>query len=302
MTVIRPRRSVLYMPGSNARALEKARSLAVDGIIIDLEDAVAPEAKEAARAQAVAAVKAGGYGRREVVIRANGLGTPWGEADIKAAAGSGADAVLLPKVQSTADVQAARSMLSAAGAPSALALWAMMETPLAVLKAAEIAAAGPADGHELTVFVMGTNDLAKETRASLGGGRVGMLAWLSLCIAAARPYGIEVLDGVFNNIGDEAGFRGECEQGRLLGMDGKTLVHPSQTAPCNAIFSPAAEEVAWARKIIDAFGLPENSGKGVIMVDGRMAEIMHADMARRTVGVADAIAEMETAGQTGSGG
>ncbi len=295
MTAIRPRRSVLYMPGSNARALEKARSLAADGIIIDLEDAVAPDAKDAARGQAIAAVEAGGYGRREVVIRANSLGTPWGEADIRAAAASGADAVLLPKVQSAADVEAARALLKAAGAPPALALWAMMETPLAVLNAAEIAASGPVDPFPLTVFVMGTNDLAKETRASLGGGRIGMLAWLSTCIAAARPFGIDVLDGVYNSIGDEAGFRAECEQGRLLGMDGKTLVHPTQVAPCNSVFSPASEEVAWARRIIDAFALPENAGKGVIMVEGRMAEIMHADMARRTVGIADAIAAMEQA-------
>jgi citrate lyase subunit beta / citryl-CoA lyase len=291
MTAIRPRRSVLYMPGANARALEKAKTLRPDGIIIDLEDAVAPDAKAAARDQAVAAVAAGGYGRREVVIRANGLGTPWGEADLKAAAGSGADAVLLPKVQSPDDLSAARAVLSAAGAPPSLALWAMMETPLAILNAAQIAAAGPVDPFPLAVFVMGTNDLAKETRASLAGGRLGMLPWLATCIAAARAYGVEVLDGVYNSIGDEAGFRAECEQGKLIGMDGKTLVHPSQVAPCNAVFSPDAAEVAWARKIIDAFAMPENAGKGVIMVDGRMAEIMHADMARRTVAIADMIAE-----------
>jgi citrate lyase subunit beta / citryl-CoA lyase len=286
---IRPHRSVLYMPGSNARALEKARGLPADGIIIDLEDAVAPDAKASAREQTVSAVKVGRYGRREVVIRVNGLGTPWGEADLRAAATSGADAVLLPKVQSADDLQRARSVLAGYGARPGVALWAMMETPLAILKAAEIAAAGPADPFPLTVLVMGTNDLAKETRASLDGGRVGMLSWLSTCIAAARAYGIEVLDGVYNSIGDEAGFRAECEQGRLLGMDGKTLVHPSQIAPCNAVFSPAAEEIAWAKKIIDAFALPENAGKGVIMVEGRMAEIMHADMARRTVGIAEAI-------------
>ncbi len=293
MTVVRPRRSVLYMPGSNARALEKAKSLAADGIIIDLEDAVAPDAKDHAREQAVAAVKAGGYGRREVVVRINGLSTEWGEADLKAAALSGADALLLPKVQSCADLQVARAALSAAGAPPTLALWAMMETPLAILNAAEIAAGGPAEAYPLTVFVMGTNDLSKETRASLGGDRIGMLAWLSITIAAARPYGIDVLDGVYNAIGDEAGFRAECEQGRLLGMDGKTLVHPSQIDPCNAVFTPAAGDVEWAQKIIAAFALPENFGKGVIMVEGRMAEIMHAEMARRTVAIADGIAAME---------
>jgi len=290
MPVIRPRRSVLYMPGSNARALEKAKGLSADGIIIDLEDAVAPEAKESAREQALAAVRARGYGAREVVIRVNGLTTQWGEADLKAAASSGADAVLLPKVQSRADLQTARAILGAHGAKPTLALWSMMETPLAMLNAAEIAAAGPADAHPLTVFVMGTNDLAKETRASLGGGRIGMLAWLSTCIAAGRAHGIDVIDGVFNGIGDEIGFRAECEHGRLLGMDGKTLIHPNQIAPCNEIFSPAADEVIWARTIIAAFALPENAGKGVITVEGRMAEIMHAEMARRTVAIADAIA------------
>lgn len=295
MTEIRPRRSVLYMPASNARALEKAKTLAADGIIIDLEDAVAPEAKEAAREQAVAAVKAGGYGMREVALRVNGLDTPWGEADIRAAAISGADAVLLPKVQSRADMQSARALLSDAGARPELQIWAMVETPLAILNVADIASAGPADHNPLTVFVMGTNDIAKETRASLGGGRLGMLPWLSTTIAAARAYGIDVLDGVFNGIGDEAGFRAECEQGRLLGMDGKTLIHPSQLAPCNEIFSPAAEEVAWARSIIDAFALPENAGKGVITVDGKMVEIMHADMARRTVAIAERIAGGEQA-------
>ena len=293
MTAIRPRRSVLYMPGSNTRALEKARTLAADGIIIDLEDAVAPDAKDAARDQTVAAVKAGGYGPREVVIRVNGPGTPWSAADIRAAAFSGADAVLLPKVQSPDDLRAARAVLGEAGAPPELALWAMMETPLAMLNAAQIAAAGPAGPYPLAVFVMGTNDLAKETRASLGGGRLGMLSWLATCIAAARAYGLDVLDGVYNSIGDEEGFKEECKQGKLIGMDGKTLVHPSQIAPCNAIFSPDEGEVVWAQKIIDAFALPENAGKGVIMVEGRMAEIMHADMAKRTVAIADMIADME---------
>lgn len=294
MTAIRPRRSVLYMPGSNVRALEKAKTLAADGIIIDLEDAVSPDAKAAARDQAAAAVKAGGYGQREVIIRANGLATPWGQDDLKAAAISGADAVLLPKVQSSDDLRTARSVLSAAGAAPELALWAMMETPLAMLNAAQIAAAGPAGPFPLAAFVMGTNDLAKETRASLGGGRLGMLSWLATCIAAARAHGLDILDGVYNGIGDEAGFKDECQQGKLIGMDGKTLVHPSQIAPCNAIFSPDEGEVTWALRIIDAFALPENTGKGVIMVEGRMAEIMHLEMAKRVVAIADMIADMET--------
>lgn len=287
---IRPRRSVLYMPGSNTRALEKAKTLAADALILDLEDAVAPDAKDAAREQVAAAVGAGGYGKREVAIRVNALGTPWGEADLQAAAGAGADAILIPKVQTPADVDAARSVLRAAGASNTLSLWAMMETPLAVLNAAPIAAAAASPDYPLTVFIMGTNDLAKETRASLGGGRVGMIAWLSACVAAGRAYGVEIIDGVFNEIGDMAGFEAELQQGRLIGMDGKTLIHPSQIEPCNAAFSPPPDEVDWARKILAAFELPENAGKGVLRVDGRMVELLHAEMARRTVAIADAIA------------
>lgn len=286
---IRPRRSVLYMPGSNARALEKAKTLAADALILDLEDAVGPDAKQMAREQVVAAVKGGGYGGREIVIRVNALATPWGEADLRAAAGAGADAILIPKVQAPADLDAVRGVLQGAGVAPSQALWAMMETPLAMLNAAAIGAAGPGT-YPLTAFVMGTNDLAKETRASLGGGRIGMLSWLSTCIAAGRAYGIDVLDGVFNGIGDEAGLRAELDQGRLLGMDGKTLIHPSQIEPCNAVFSPSAEEIEAARKIIAAFALPENAGKGVISLDGRMVELMHAEMAERTVAIADAIA------------
>jgi citrate lyase subunit beta/citryl-CoA lyase len=192
---IRPRRSVLYMPGSNARALEKAKTLAADALILDLEDAVAPDAKELAREQVVAAVKAGGYGKREIAIRVNGLGTPWGEADLKAAASAGADAILIPKVQAPADLEAARAVLQGAGVAPAQALWAMMETPLAIVNAAAIGASGPGT-FPLTAFVMGTNDLAKETRASLAGGRIGMLSWLSTCIAAGRAHGIDIIDGV----------------------------------------------------------------------------------------------------------
>jgi citrate lyase subunit beta/citryl-CoA lyase len=287
---IRPRRSVLYMPGSNARALEKAKTLAADALILDLEDAVAPDAKAAAREQVVAAVRAGGYGKREVAIRVNALGTLWGEADLQAAARAGADAILIPKVQTPGDVEAARSVLRAAGADSTQSLWAMMETPLAVLNAAAIAAAAGSPDFPLTVFIMGTNDLAKETRASLAGDRIGMLAWLSACVAAGRAYGVEIIDGVFNEIGDTAGFEAELHQGRLIGMDGKTLIHPSQIEPCNAAFSPPLAEVEWARKILAAFELPENAGKGVISLEGRMVELLHAEMARRTVAIADAIA------------
>jgi citrate lyase subunit beta / citryl-CoA lyase len=289
---IRPRRSVLYMPGSNARALEKAKTLAADCLILDLEDAVAPDAKEIAREQVIAAVKGGGYGSRELIIRINGLATPWGAGDLKAAASAGAHGILLPKVQSEGDLEAARQGLWSAEAPEGLALWAMMETPLAILNAREIAADAANARHPLTAFVMGTNDLAKETRAALGGDRLPMITWLSITVAAGRAYGVDIIDGVFNSIGDDAGFRAECGQGRALGMDGKTLIHPSQIGPCNEAFSPSADEAAWARKVIAAFALPENQGKGAISLDGRMVELLHAEMARRTVAIADAIAAM----------
>lgn len=289
----RARRSVLYMPGANARALEKAKTLAADALIFDLEDAVAPEAKPQARAQVAAAVKAGGYGPREVVIRVNALSSDWGGDDLAAAATAGADAVLLPKVQGAEELARARDDLAEAGAPPELALWAMMETPLAVLNAQEIAAAAHANRHPLTVFVMGTNDLAKETRARLEAERAGMVAWLSACVAAARAYGLDIVDGVYNDYKDMDGFQWECEQGLRLGMDGKTLIHPSQIAPANAIFSPDADEVAWARTVLAAFSEPENQGKGVITIEGLMVELLHAEMARRTVAIADAIAALD---------
>jgi citrate lyase subunit beta/citryl-CoA lyase len=292
---IRPRRSVLYMPGSNARALEKAKSLPADALILDLEDAVAPDAKAAAREQVCAAVKAGGYGSREIVIRINGLDTPWGQPDLAAAAAAAPDAVLVPKVSSGADIAAVTAGLAGAGAPAKTMLWAMIETPLAILNIADIAAAAKAPGARLACFVLGTNDLVKETRAELGDGRLGALYWLSAAVTAARAYGLDVLDGVYNNFKDAEGFLGECRQGRVLGFDGKTLIHPDQVGPANATFAPAAAEVAWARKVIAAFALPESAGKGVITVEGRMVEIMHADMARRAVAIADAIAAKEKA-------
>lgn len=286
--IIRPRRSVLYMPGSNARALEKAKTLPADALVFDMEDAVAPDAKENAREQVIAAVKAGGYGKREIAVRVNGLATPLGQADLRAAAKAGADAILLPKVQAPGDLEAVRTILRSEGAPLTQAVWAMMETPLAVLNALAIAAAGPGD-YPLTALIMGTNDLAKETRASLDGGRLGMLSWLSTCVAAGRAFGIDIIDGVYNAIGDEAGLRAELEQGRLLGMDGKTLIHPSQIEPCNDIFSPAPEEIEWARKVVAAFAAPENAGKGVLQLEGKMVERLHAEMAKRTVATAEAI-------------
>lgn len=294
MDKIRPRRSVLYMPGTNARALEKAKSLPADALIFDLEDAVAPDAKEEARARVCAAAREGGYGGREVVIRVNGFSSAWGLADLQAAATAGADAVCVPKVQSGTEVGAIRETLAQAGAPPELAIWAMIETPMGVLNARQIAASAAADQNRLSVFVMGTNDLVKETRTGQTPDRLPMIAWLSQCILAARAYGIDILDGVYNNFKDEEGFQRECAQGRDLGMDGKTLIHPGQIAIANQTFSPDSEETAWARKVIAAFTLPENEGKGVITLDGKMVELLHRDMALRTVAIADAVAKAGT--------
>ena len=291
---IRPRRSVLYMPGSNARALEKARSLPADALILDLEDAVAPEAKEAARAQVCTAVKAGGYGRREVVIRVNALDTPWGKADLEAAAAAASDAVLVPKPGSGADIEKAVQALASAGAPDKTRLWAMIETPLAILNIAAIAAAAERPGARLACLVMGTNDLVKETRADISQSRRPALYWLSAAVTAARAYGLDVLDGVYNSFKDLDGFRRECLHGRALGFDGKTLIHPDQMAIANEVFAPPEAEVAFARRIIAAFDRPENKGKGVITVEGRMVELMHAEMARRTVAIAEAIREAQS--------
>lgn len=286
---IRPRRSVLYMPGSNARALEKARTLLADGVILDLEDAVAPDAKVEARGRVVEAVKAGGFGPREVVIRVNGLDTPWGADDLDAAASAIPDAILLPKVQDPDQLVSVGRRLEALGVPATTRIWAMIETPIAILDIHAIAAArNPLT--RLDVFVLGTNDLAKETRAALVPGRAPMMGWLMQVIAGGHAYGIDVLDGVWNQFQDMDGFKAECAQGVEMGMDGKTLIHPTQIDPCNAAFSPPDAEIARARAIIAAFTLPENTGKGVIQLDGRMVERMHADMARRTVALADAIA------------
>ncbi|MBB6306515.1 HpcH/HpaI aldolase/citrate lyase family protein [Xanthobacter tagetidis] len=286
---IRPRRSVLYMPGSNARALEKARTLPADGVILDLEDAVAPDAKVEARARVVETVKAGGFGPREVAIRINGLDTAWGSDDLDAAAAAAPDAILVPKVQEVEQLVTVGRRLKALGVPETTRVWAMIETPLAILDIKAIALSARDPLTRLQVFVLGTNDLAKETRAALVPGRAPMVAWLSLVVAAARTSGIDVLDGVWNQFQDLDGFKAECAQGAQFGMDGKTLIHPSQIEPCNAAFSPPAAEVERARAIIAAFALPENAGKGVITLDGRMVELLHAEMAKRTVALADAI-------------
>jgi citrate lyase subunit beta/citryl-CoA lyase len=286
---IRPRRSVLYMPGSNARALEKAKTLAVDGVILDLEDAVAPDAKELARRQVVDAVKSGGFGHREVIIRVNGIDSPWLADDVDAAVSAKPDAILVPKVSTTEQMEMLGQRLLDMHAPPRIRLWAMIETPMAIFNIAALAAAAADSETRLACFVVGTNDLAKETRARLVPGRLPMLSWLSTCVLAAHGHGVDILDGVFNDLSDADGLAHECEQGRDMGFDGKTLIHPSQVDTCNRVFSPSEAEVAWARKIIAAFARPEHKGKGVVQLDGRMVEIMHADMARRTVAIADAI-------------
>jgi citrate lyase subunit beta/citryl-CoA lyase len=287
---IRPRRSVLYMPGSNARALEKAKTLCADGVILDLEDSVAPDAKEAARQQITDAVKTGGFGTREVFIRINGVDTPWHADDLAAAAHAAPDAILVPKISSPEMLEMIGRRLLDMGTNHKTRVWAMIETPLAVFNILSIAAEAKDSESRLSGLVMGTNDLAKDTRARLVPGRAPMLSWLSTCVAAARIFGIDILDGVYNDIGNTDGFEMECRQGVELGFDGKTLIHPNQIAPCNTAFSPSPEEVALARKMIAAFDLPENNSKGVVSIDGRMVERLHADMARRTVAIAEAIA------------
>ncbi len=284
---IRPRRSALYMPGSNARAIEKAKSLETDVVIFDLEDAVAPDAKQQARDQVKAAVQGGGYGRREVVVRVNGLDSAWIGEDVAAFKDAGADALLVPKVESGEHIERVEEML--ADAPAGLGIWAMIETPLAIVNVAEIARTASKAGGRLKCFVVGTNDLVKDTRAELDDQRTPALYWLSATVTAARAFGIDVLDGVYNDFKDLDGLARECAQGRMLGMDGKTLIHPTQLDAANDAFSPSDEEIAWARRILEAFTLPENQGKGVINMDGRMVELLHAEMAKRTVAIGDAI-------------
>jgi citrate lyase subunit beta/citryl-CoA lyase len=286
---IRPRRSVLYMPGSNARALEKAKTLAVDGVILDLEDAVAPNAKVAARGQVVATVKAGGFGHREVFIRTNGFETPWFGDDLAAAMSAAPDAILIPKIQRAEQLELIAQRMLSVHADHRTRIWAMIETPTAIFNVREIASAAQDAETRLTGFVLGLNDVAKETRARQVPGRAPMLPWIATCVLAAREYGIDILDGVYNDLSNVEGFEVECAEARDLGFDGKTLIHPNQIEPCNAAFSPGPEEVAQARRMIDAFDRPENKDKGVVQIDGRMVERMHAEMARRTVAIAEAI-------------
>jgi citrate lyase subunit beta/citryl-CoA lyase len=282
----RPRRSALYLPASNAKAVAKARTLPADVIILDLEDAVAPDTKADARAAAVAAVQEGGFGNREVAIRVNAIDTPWGKDDLAAVAGSGADAILVPKVSSAADIDTYNAAL--ASAPPATQLWAMMETCAGVWQLDAIAAR--ARSTRLSLFVMGTNDLAKEMRARLTPERTPFLPIFSMTVTAARAQGVALLDGVCNEFRDLDLFRAEAEQALLFGFDGKTLIHPGQIEPCNAVFSPSEEDLRWSRAIIDAFALPENANKGAIQVEGKMTELLHLEQARRLVAVAERIA------------
>lgn len=281
----RPRRSALYLPASNAKAIAKARTLPCDVVILDLEDAVAPDAKEEARAAAVAAVAEGGFGHREVAIRVNGIDTEWGAADLAAVAASKADAVLVPKVDGPADID--RYDTALASAPADLQLWAMIETCASVLGLEPIAAR--ARETRLSLWIMGTNDLAKEMRAQLTPDRAPFLPFLSQAVAAARMHGVAILDGVCNEFRDLDVFSAEARQGRLFGFDGKSLIHPAQIDPCNAVFSPGDAELEWATSVIAAFALPENRGKGVIKVDGRMTELLHLEQAQRLVAIAEQI-------------
>lgn len=286
---VRPRRSVLYMPGSNPRAMEKGKTLQADGLILDLEDAVAPDAKAQARTQIGDAIKGGGYGKRELIVRTNGLNTAWGYEDLVFAATSGADAVLLPKVESADLVRQAEQILVASGAPADLKIWCMMETPLAMLNAKEIAGASP----RLGAFVMGTSDLAKDLHAAHTRDRLPMITSLGLCMLAARAYGLAILDGVYLDLNDDEGFAASCRQGVELGFDGKTLIHPKTLAATNAAFGPSADEVAHSRRIIDAFQVAVAEGKGVVLVDGKLVENLHVENARRLVALAEAIEALE---------
>jgi citrate lyase subunit beta/citryl-CoA lyase len=289
---IRPRRSMLYMPGSNPRALEKARGLPADALIFDLEDAVAPDAKAEARRQIAAALSAGGYGRREILVRVNGLATPWGHDDLVMVARSGAHAVLLPKVESADTVRQVAGLLTAQGAPDDLAIWCMMETPRGMLHAEAIA-----DAHgRVGGFVMGTSDLAKDLHASHTRERLPMLTSLGLCLLAARAAGIAILDGVHLDLADDEGFAASCRQSVELGFDGKTLIHPKTIAAANAAFAPSEAEIAWSRRIIAAHGEASAAGRGVVLVDGKLIENLHVENARRLVGLAEQIAAMEKTG------
>ena len=285
----RPRRSVLYMPGSNPRALEKGRSLPADALILDLEDAVAPDAKAQARDNIVAALKDGGYGGREIIVRINGLDTPWGTDDLSAMARSGADALLLPKVDGPGQVREMEQRMAEAGAPDSMTIQVMMETPLGILNAAAVAAAS----ERLSCLVLGTSDLVKDLRAAHTPDRLPVLTALSLCVLAARAHGKAVVDGVHLDLSDEEGFAAACRQGRELGFDGKTLIHPKTIAAANAAFAPSDQEIAWSEKIIAAHAEASAKGQGVVVVDGKLIENLHVEAAQRLLALKQAIGALE---------
>ena len=285
---VRPRRSVLYMPGSNQRALEKARTLSADALVLDLEDSVGPEKKVEAREMVIAAVRAGGYGNREIIIRANSLDSEWGEDDIRAIGLSGADGVCLPKIENQAEVEVAINILNDVGAPASMQVWVMIETPLGVINIHQIANSDA----RMTVIVMGTTDLSKELRVP---DRIGLLHSLSQCVLAARAHNKEILDGVYLDLENDEGFADICQQGRNLGFDGKTLIHPKQLAAANKAFGPSAADIEHAEKIIAAWKLTAAQGKGVVVVDGKLVEGMHVDEARRHLALAEKIAALAEA-------
>jgi citrate lyase subunit beta / citryl-CoA lyase len=285
----RPRRSILYVPGSNERALEKAKTVAADGLIFDLEDAVAPAAKEGARRNALKAVEAGEYGARELIIRINALETPWGHDDLAAAAGSGADAVLIPKVESAETVLSARAVMKDAGAVSERAIWCMIETPRGVLRAEEIADADP----HIAALVAGTADLAKGLRCAHTRDRSSLITSLEMCLLAGRAAEISVIDGIHMDLEDDEGFSFSCRQGAEMGFDGKTLVHPKQLEQANQAFSPSKDEIARSHKIITAYEEAEKNGQGVVIVDGKLVERLHIENAHRLIMLDEAIRKLE---------
>ncbi len=286
--ISRLKRSVLAMPGSNARALEKGKTLAADVLMFELEDGVAESAKATARAQVAAAVAGGGYGARQLVVRVNARGSEWYKPDIAAIAPLGPDGIVIPKVSSRDEILKAAADLVAAGAPYKTRLWAMIETPRSILDIEKIASAADDRASRLEVLVLGPNDIAKSTRARLTPGRPALLSWLSAGVLAARVHNVEIIDGIYNDFNDLDGLRREAEQGRDFGFDGKMLIHPGQIDPVNEIFAPSAEEVDFARRIIAVFDEPDNADKGVVQIDGKMVERLHLDIARRTLQLVEA--------------
>ena len=287
MSSYRPRRSVLYMPAANERALEKAKDIQADTLIFDLEDAVAPDSKEIAREQACVAAASSDYGNRELTIRCNGLDTPWGREDVLAAAAAAPAAVVIPKVDGPAYLDQISDLLDQGGAPSSTQIWAMVETPVGILNVDQIA-----HHKRMSVMVLGTNDMAKELRATVTAGRATLVPYLSMCLLSARAADVGILDGVYNDIKDELGFEAQCVQGAEMGFDGKTLIHPNQVAPTNKIFSPSMDELDFHRRVIEEFEAAEKDGRGVLTVDGKMIENLHVDEARRALSIAEAIAAL----------